>query len=1352
MKSILTCVFFISAILLPILGEAGNYISASPHYFQKLTLSNRPSFESPLHIFADENNRIWLVFDKYVIKKQGSKSTSYPLPGDLSTFLAQESVVRSISAFGTVIISYNNQLIYYDNRLERFINWQHYPKDIDDIDDITGMSVDEKNRLWITTINGVYKLNALDSPWKKVSVPKNLLPEGMPNIVPVSITPIAKNQFIIGDYFSSLYKMTLHDNKVIFEKYDYPDGIVLSSVVKVSDKILIVATSNGLYSFNLVTKSFRKLEGLYSGQSNGKLAFADNFVWMQSNGFLYKRSLREKDFSLITPYIKDKGDSNVVIDFDIDQEGTIWLSVENEGIFNYSKFVNKLEQVSFEGEDNLTNLTFFKIDYNGTPILSRKHRTFLPSQKVNDIIGARHLIDNNLMSYSIIPVTKNSYLVGGKNATRLIDNNNIIKTIDMIKLQESDVTSQGLDNLNRIWLVLTGSGLLKFDLTSGKRLDFNERTKLNYHRVKFVTQHSINRLTLIDNEAIKTLEVRDGKDILINKIKLAQTAIKFERKGNYLFIHHNDFSISRYNLTTLVLEKFNFPQINNIGCVYNNGNDEWWLAQIGGDLHWKNLLTEEHIIYGEGDGIPAGGLSGQWCEAYKDKKYFSTYLGIIRTSEFIENKNKFITNITINTINNYTHQNLYNSSEQLVIIKQKDFPITVDFENNSQVFPSENLHRYQLKGLNDDWINVKDQDLKISYETLPPGEYTLLIQGSNNEGVWGNVSTTGVTVLPIIWLMWWAKLLYLALMSIFLWLSYRLRTTSLRKRATELEKKVQNRTAELLTEKSKVELLLSKKNEEFVNISHELRTPLTLIIGPAKRLLQSDDIAGINKNSIEVIKRNGFRLLRMVDQLLHLEKFRIQQITTSIPVQVKPIAKLIGQSFQELANAKGITLTIKQLDDVWLRFIPDALEKILLNLLSNALKYSVAGDNIELTIIKANNNKVHIIVSDTGIGIAKAQQSVIFGRFNRVLNSQSEHITGAGIGLALVKELVNSHEGMISLESELNQGTVFTIELMEYIPSEKERLEVRYLNRHNAEIVELELESVTEQIQSVRNKFEESPLGNGELVTILVVEDNADMRDYISQELDNNYKVLLASNGKQGLKLATETVPDLIISDVMMPEMDGFTLCKILKSQELTSHIPLILLTARSDRASRLKGWKGQADEYLTKPFDSEELLLRVNNLLSIRDLLKSRFYQKTSQTKTIFSAKNNEASVNESGHRAVEHAHEHWEEHQKIFIEKFKLQLEKNITNPNIKVGEIASDLAMSERQLYRKLKGTLNITPATFLRDFRLEKAQRLIEKGESISNIVFDVGFTSHSYFSRCYRAKYGESPSEYGNKFS
>jgi len=503
-----------------------------------------------------------------------------------------------------------------------------------------------------------------------------------------------------------------------------------------------------------------------------------------------------------------------------------------------------------------------------------------------------------------------------------------------------------------------------------------------------------------------------------------------------------------------------------------------------------------------------------------------------------------------------------------------------------------------------------------------------------------------------------------------------------------------------------------------------------------------------------VVKRNGYRLLRMVDQLLHLEKFRVQQIVSRSPVQVRPIAKLIGESFQELAKEKNIGLTIKQLDDVWLFFTPDALEKILLNLLSNAIKYTLPGGHIELSVKSTENNHIEIIVSDSGIGIPKEQQSLVFERFHRVLDSHSEQITGAGIGLALVRDLVINHDGVIALESEPGKGSSFKIELPGYIPKADEACEKPALTLANKEIVELEIESIVEQKQSTTtHELVHGDAENDKAIDILVVEDNPDMRNYISSTLSNEYNVLLASNGKQGLAIATENIPDLIISDIMMPEMDGYTLCRSLKDQELTSHIPLILLTARSDRDSRLKGWKNKADEYLTKPFDSEELLLRVENLLNIRELLKQRFYENTQRPGQNHSDRKKlnliDAAENtaENTDDQVQADINQWEQHERQFIDKFTNQIEKHIENPDLKVDRIAKDLAMSKRQLYRKLKGILNVTPADYLRSFRLDKALDLIKQGTPVSNVAIDVGFSTHSYFSRCFRAKYGKTPTEF-----
>jgi signal transduction histidine kinase/ligand-binding sensor domain-containing protein/CheY-like chemotaxis protein len=633
--------------------------------------------------------------------------------------------------------------------------------------------------------------------------------------------------------------------------------------------------------------------------------------------------------------------------------------------------------------------------------------------------------------------------------------------------------------------------------------------------------------------------------------------------------------------------------------------------------------------------------------------------------------------------------------------------------------PQRMRYAYLLEGANSNWTLIDAQNRRATYTRLRPGNYTFRFRAAGPHGDWVEGDPLAIEILPPPWLTPWAFAAYTTLLLATVLALFMLRTRALRKRTLLLEKRVSERT-------STIEALLDKKNEELANLSHEFRTPLTLILGPIKQLLAKIDNDD-SREKLHVVQRNSHRLLRMVDQLLQMERFKVQQALQPRPQRVKPIVDHIARSFEELAAEQEIHLTTTRVDDLWLAFAPDAFEKILLNLLSNALKYTDQGGDVCLSLVAEGRNAV-LTVSDTGIGIAEDKQQQVFERYQRAVDEHSEKIVGTGIGLALVKELLEAHGGEITLRSTLGEGSTF-IATMPIVEPDDDELEA---SSPNIDLLELELASLARSSSPATPA--EQPTGPQDANThILVVEDNDDMRRYIMESLAQAgaYQISAAANGEDGLALAQNSVPDLIISDVMMPVMDGFALVRALRGDDRTSHIPIILLTARGDRQSRLRGWNEKADEYLTKPFDEDELRLRVVNLLEVRSLLQNRFGMEHFPGHKLTKAKQDD-SLNPR---------------DQAFLDKFKAMIEQYHTEADFKVVDMASHMAMSERPLQRKLKALIGHTPNEYLRAFRLEKASELLRQGQTVADVAFAVGFSSQPYFSTCFKAHFGVTPSEF-----
>ena len=486
---------------------------------------------------------------------------------------------------------------------------------------------------------------------------------------------------------------------------------------------------------------------------------------------------------------------------------------------------------------------------------------------------------------------------------------------------------------------------------------------------------------------------------------------------------------------------------------------------------------------------------------------------------------------------------------------------------------------------------------------------------------------------------------------------------------------------------------------------------------------------------LTLVKRSGQRLLNLVDQLLEFTKLEHQQASQFEQVSLAQTLNIITASFEPLMMSKQITLSINAFDDTTLNLLPDSLNKILINLLSNAYKYTPATGQISVTVTAlAQCQRVEIAVKDSGIGISEKDQEIIFDRFSRVATAQGEFIPGAGIGLALVKELVTKNKGALSLTSQLNQGSTFTVTLpVESVQVTTELVAPSNITSTTNSIhqqLALVVEEAAPQFDFDTTIGDPATAQTGLQKSLLIIDDNADMRTLLQTNLSSDYLCMTASNGQIGFNIAREQLPDLIISDIMMPLMDGYELAQLLKSDELTSHIPIILLTAKGSLESRLKGLALLVDDYVAKPFNLAELSLRIHNILSIRDILSKRQGQAIEPVKTPQSI--TVAGANEMAQQ---------------FLAKINDHMLNHYANPDLNTQIFSESLKLSEKQLQRKLKACFDLTFPEFVRNYRLTRAVQLLATGQRVSQIYYGVGFSSHAYFSRCFKAKFGIPPKQY-----
>jgi len=518
----------------------------------------------------------------------------------------------------------------------------------------------------------------------------------------------------------------------------------------------------------------------------------------------------------------------------------------------------------------------------------------------------------------------------------------------------------------------------------------------------------------------------------------------------------------------------------------------------------------------------------------------------------------------------------------------------------------------------------------------------------------------------------------------------------------------------------KLKELDTSKSNFFVNVSHEFRTPLTLILGPINKLLKKENLNTEDRSNLEMMQRNSNRLLSLVDELLDISKIedgRFKLKILKIPILSFIQTLVNGFAFKAQQNEIDFLVTIEPTNqETW--FDKNAVEKIIVNLVSNAIKYTNENGKIECHAL-VENDKLHFEVKNTGKGLSEKEIKNIFERFYQV----NENKLGAGVGLALVKELITMHKGFISVESTANQWTCFKI----ILPINKSAYSQKELVKDTTAITKQKptpflLNKEISEVEKGEYTYQDSQI-------LLIVDDNEDIRTYVSDIFINNYTIIEAENGQKGIDMAIEHIPDIIISDVMMPVLDGIELSKNLKNDERTSHIPIILLTAKTGEQNEIAGIKTGADDYITKPFSEDLLKLKVKNRIENLKILQERFSQEI-----ILRPK--DITVNSI---------------EEKFLERIQVVLDTQLTETSFSIQDFCEATGMSRMQLHRKLKALTGLTTSEFVRSERLKLAAKLLISSDiNISQIGYTVGFNDHAYFSKSFKEMYDCTPSEYVNK--
>lgn len=857
--------------------------------------------------------------------------------------------------------------------------------------------------------------------------------------------------------------------------------------------------------------------------------------------------------------------------------------------------------------------------------------------------------------------------------------------------------------------------------------------------------------------------------------------------GQSVWIGTRSDGLYRYNYQTRELKHFQAnPDLkslsnNHVSTLFSDSKNNLWIGTFGGGICLYNSKTNTFKTYDHKDGL----LNDAVCGIMEDKDgslWISTLEGIshfspgkktfdnynssngypiqetvprsaIRLSDYsfavggvngfvLFNpsrivKNPIVPNVVISRFKVWADNvsDVESTSESVnpdkkVKLRYYQAAFTIYFAALNYVFPNKNQYAYKLDGFDRNWNSVINER-SATYTNIPPGHYTFRVKACNNDGLWNEAGTSfDIQILPPPWKTWWAYTLYFLLIAaVFSGFVYYI----LNKQKLETDITIKQFEQRNLEENHQMKVRL------FTNFSHELRTPLTLIIGPLNEILTKKDLPEWLRPRLELIFKNAQRLLWLVNQLMDFRKLESGFMNPNVnKVDFEAFMDDILNSFNELANTKKINLVLsgeKAISNIW--FDPILIEKVFFNILSNAFKHTPENGKVTILVkqleatalmelaplYRSSNQALLIEISDNGDGIEQHELEKIFEPFYQAHNHEGVNIYGTGIGLNLCKGIVELHQGLIWAESELQKGSTFRIllPLGETSLSRAAKSKSVVLEHDRSTMIDLpqmiQPEHPLTALDAERKKHQ---------FTILVVEDNEDVRQYVKSLLINEYQVIEAVDCAVGCDLALEYVPDLIISDIMTPRMSGIELCNRLKNDEVTNHIPIILLTALSTLENMKDGLNSLADDYIVKPFNPELLLVRVNNLISIRKRIRESFTKNTT-TGTLTAS----LPVAEDK-----------------FITKVFDYIKSNIDNPDLRIDSFSKDVGMSRVQFYRKIKSITGKTPSLLIQEIRMNTAADLLKRSDlNINEIAFQVGFNDSSYFGKCFKAYFGVTPGDY-----
>lgn len=1188
--------------------------------------------------------------------------------------------VRDIEcdSFGNIWLAAENYGIYCMNRDMKVTAHYDFPELNNSISSI---DVDSSNIVWgLSTVGegGVYRFDRYSKKFRKVTFK---FPDGAKNIPAQAILQDSNGEYWLGSRNDGLIKFNPNNGNVLQNTHpDTPNGFYhIHSLAQFSPTKLLVGSDQGMALYDIPTG--RSI--LYAKDELNRHSLTDQFVYPirrdREGGFWIGTfyggvNYMAPDIKHISRFThsryRNSVSGNVISCIGQDSRGTVWIGSDDGGLCSYNPLTGQFSKYPLDVDRTYDNVHAVNPTNQGIWVGTFSSGAGLLNPSTGQ--WRQYPLEgygNAYACYAILQDHDGNVWMSANDCLNRYDPHKGM----FVKYRYLGSWAKCIvqDRKNRIWIGTQGNGLFMFN----PRLD------------TWNSFHSTSSGGNLPNNQVYHISVSDQDDIYV-------------ATGNGVAIY--DESNNSYRKLDIPLPS------KSAHSVIKIGKDLWistnkGLVRRGPDGSTDLFTTNDGLVNNEfspgvsllaSDGQMYLGTASGLCSLYPTEMHSNKYVPPISFTGLE------VVNRKVNVGDPLLPKSLDTTDE--LVLGHDDHTFSIYFSALSYVNPKNNTYSYKLEGFDKDWINAGKVN-RATYSNLPPGKYTLHVRASNNDGTWNEEGVQlKIRVKPVWYASWWMRTIYILLILALLVLWY---TRSVKRREAahreELERISSNKEKEVYRAKLGF----------FTIVAHEIRTPVSLIIGPLEKIIDNArSLPASLRNDLDMLNSNARRLLSLVNQLLDFRKVEENEIPMEFHhVNVLPLIESVVERFKPSIEHKGAKLTAEYPPlDLEADICPEAFTKLISNLLNNARKFTT--DSITLRCLYTpGKDTFQIIVQDNGIGIPKEQQAKIFTPFYQVIDNINESRGGTGLGLSIVKNVAEKHCGSIVVESEPGKGARFIVTLPLHqaivVPDEPEPLP-----------------AVPENKDYEQKDLKNAPTRH----SMLIVDDNPEMLDYIRKIMESKYVVHTAENGQDALEILKDHDINIIICDWMMPVMDGLTLLRKIRGNVTTSHIPFIMLTAKTDTESKVESMRAGADAYVEKPFSMAFLDARVENLVNMRRMLREKFTDNELVPVTVLAS--------------------HPEDDD--FLQRMNAIIEEHLSDTTFGVDVLAEKLGISRTNLYSKLKSMAEMTPNEMIQLTRLKKGAELLAEGNlKVSEVSDRVGFNSPSYFTKCFQRQFGVKPGSY-----